>query len=448
MMTRLRQSLRLVGREPAAGQFHDELPADQNCDRASAHQPPRTLETIGAAAADLALALTAAEWERIKDCNDVTRLLRFAAYFPGYYSELAYEQVHTLEGQYREDSNWLWAEEQGTAPAYLRYLAAWPGGRYVATAQSRLARLGLPVDRSINHQDRWGTIPSLTNPLHASTAHYSEVPQSRDQDGGGGVMHGLAFRDAPLAPELVAVAAGEFIMGADDDNGRQFEMPVRSVAIPRRLAVGRFPVTFEEWGHAVRAGAIAYQPDDEGWGIARRPVINVSWYDAKLYTAWLSQVTGFEYRLLTEAEWEYCCRAGSEEAYATGPLITPAQAQFSANEWGSAGKSSEVGSFEPNNFGIYDMHGNVSEWVEDDWVAPYGTAGCDGSAVKSNTSTAKITRGGGWPDLAGSLRSACRNRLSPKTRNNSTGFRIVRTLAGDGTTAAPREDGSALRPRL
>lgn len=436
MMTRLRQSLRIVSNSSAAGQQRGEVLADHDSvpdsSTVPSPEPPRTFDMIGSAAADLALALTAAEWERIKDSDDINRLFRFAAYFPGYYSELAYERVHVLQNKLREDSNWLWAEDQGTAAAYLRYLAAWPDGRYVRTAQIRLVKLELATGSFVPGLPMMGG--SAGNPALATSSGggtSQSVAANRRHDNGAATQ-GQVFRDGQNMPELVVVAAGSFLMGAEDDNGRLFELPVRSVTIHDHLAVGRFQVTFAEWDHAVRNGALAYKPDDEGWGRGRRPVVNVSWHEAKLYTAWLSQVTGHDYRLLTEAEWEYCCRAGSREAYATGANITPAQARFSAREWGEAGQTAEVGSFEPNPFGLFDMHGNVSEWVEDDWTSAYGAAGCDGSAVKAEAPSAKITRGGGWPDLAGSLRSAGRNRLNPKTRNNGTGFRVARKATNAG----------------
>lgn len=413
MMNHLRASLKVVPPIPSV-QSLEESAAESSIESPAATDT-QELEGLGSVASNLALALTAAEWERLRNSDDIGRLLRFAAYFPGYYSELAYERVSIVERKHQEQSNWLWAEEQRSPSAYLRFLAAWPNGQFTALAQNRLLGMGLsPQGNRLAAQIEQ---PLLTVTDAVGDRHLT-VP----------VNQGLAFRDAPQAPELVAVAAGSFLMGGSDEHARQFEQPVRQVTIPRRLAVGRFPVTFEEWSHAVCAGVIAYQPSDEGWGRSRRPVVNVSWDDAKLYVDWLSQATGYAYRLLTEAEWEYCCRAGTTDAYSTGAEIRPGQAQYSVSDWGSGGRTAQVGSFEPNRFGLFDMHGNVAEWVEDDWASPYAEAGSDGSAVLLDKSVGKIARGGGWPDLVRSLRSASRNRLNSKTRNNSTGFRVARTL--------------------
>src|SRR5207247_10087212 len=137
-------------------------------------------------------------------------------------------------------------------------------------------------------------------------------------------------------------------------------------------AAGRFETTFEEWNACLLAGACKQAPNDQGWGKGRRPVINVSWEDAKEYVAWLSKRTGLKYRLLTEAEWEDAARAGTTTAFETGDAVGSAEANFDAghtyggSEQGQYPKSTvEVGSFPPNAFGLHDMHGNVWEWVED-----------------------------------------------------------------------------------
>ena len=158
---------------------------------------------------------------------------------------------------------------------------------------------------------------------------------------------GESFRDLDSAPEMVAVPAGEFWMGSKDGEGAADEHPRHKVTIPRPLAVGRFPVTFYEWDAAVAAGGVTRKPNDSGWGRGRRPVIDVSWDDAQAYAKWLSGKTGQRYRLLSEAEWEYCCRAGTQSAYCFGDAITKAQAQFSEGEWGSAARPWRLALFPP-----------------------------------------------------------------------------------------------------
>ncbi len=151
------------------------------------------------------------------------------------------------------------------------------------------------------------------------------------------------------------------------------------VTILRAFAVSRFEVTFAEWDACVKDGGCdGYRPDAP-WGRGRMPVVNINFKNAEAYAAWLSRKTGHRYRLLSEAEWEYAARAGSTAPFAYGPALSAAQANFDAssktelNPKGAArGKAVAVGAFKPNAFGLYDMHGNVWEWVEDCWNDEYG----------------------------------------------------------------------------
>jgi formylglycine-generating enzyme required for sulfatase activity len=225
---------------------------------------------------------------------------------------------------------------------------------------------------------------------------------------------GAIFQDAPYAPEMVVVPSGEFTMGSNDDE----EKPPHRVAIEAPFAVGRFAVTFAEWD----AAGLAHKPGDEGWGRGRRPVINVSWEDAQAYASWLSQQTGKTYRLLSEAEWEYCCRAGTTTRYAFGDNISTSQAHFGAES------TVEVGKFQPNAWGLYDMHGNVLEWVEDNWHPNYQGAPTDGSVWPGGDVFRRVLRGGAWYSLPDNLRSAFRNWSLSDSRNDLVGFRVARTL--------------------
>ena len=233
---------------------------------------------------------------------------------------------------------------------------------------------------------------------------------------------GNRFKDFGAAPELIVVPAGEFTMGSHDGEGDDTERPHHRVTIMRPFAVGRFPVTFDEWDAAHGAGGIKYKPGDEGWGRGRRPVINVSWENAKAYVGWLSQETGKSYQLLSEAEWEYCCRAGTTTQYSTGDTIGRKQAQFSAR------KTMEIGRFPANAWGLYDMHGNVWEWCEDNWHPNYEGALNDGSAWKCGDESLRVLRGGSWIVDPPFLRSAYRGGDQPVGRVDDVGFRVARTL--------------------
>ena len=146
----------------------------------------------------------------------------------------------------------------------------------------------------------------------------------------------------------------------------------------------------------------------------------MSWDDAKEYTAWLSKKTGRAYRLLSAAEWEYAARAGTTKKYAFGDTITKSQAQFS--DWNTV----EAGSFKPNAFGLYDMHGNVWKWVEDCYQDSYNGAPADGSASTAGDCRSRVLRGGSWFYNPRLLRSASRLGNPPVIRSDYLGFRLAR----------------------
>jgi formylglycine-generating enzyme required for sulfatase activity len=221
---------------------------------------------------------------------------------------------------------------------------------------------------------------------------------------------------------MVVVPAGEFLMGSNKNDS---EKPLHKVTIKAPFAVGRYAVTLAEWD----AAGLAYKPDDRGWGRGRRPVISVSWEDATSYVRWLTEKTGKTYRLLSEAEWEYCCRAGTTTRYAFGGSIARSQAQFSKEgKVGSAGRTAEVGTFPPNAWGLYDMHGNVWEWCEDNWHGDYERAPQDGSVWTGGEVSRRVVRGGSWGGSPDFLSSAYRNWHHPDHRHSTFGFRVARTL--------------------
>jgi formylglycine-generating enzyme required for sulfatase activity len=205
--------------------------------------------------------------------------------------------------------------------------------------------------------------------------------------------------------------------------------------IAKPFAVGKFEATFAEWDACVAAGGCQHKPNDEGWGKGRRPVINVSWDDAKEYVAWMAKRTGRQYRLLAEAEWECAARAGTTASFSTGRTITQDQANFDGRySYGGSAKGQyrqktvEVGSFKPNAFGLHDMHGNVWEWVEDCYHDSYQGAPTDGSAWTSGDCSRRVVRGGSWSSYPGFVRAAIRVRHSSDNRSSGQGFRLARTL--------------------
>jgi len=204
---------------------------------------------------------------------------------------------------------------------------------------------------------------------------------------------------------------------------------MRRVRIDYRFAVGVYEVTFAEWYACVDAGGCGnYIPDDRGWGRGNRPVIYVNWEDAQSYVSWLSDRTGKTYRLLSESEWEYVARAGTETAYSWGDSIGVNRAKCDGCGNRYRYMTAPVGSFEANAWGVYDMHGNVWEWVQDCWNDNYAEAPADGSAWESGNCSVRVLRGGSWTAFPWELRSANRGSLRSVFRNHSYGFRVARSF--------------------
>jgi formylglycine-generating enzyme required for sulfatase activity len=311
----------------------------------------------------------------------------------------------------------------------------------------------------------------LAMPARADPVATAQIATTRDEPG-------QSFRDCADCPEMVVLPAGSFTMGSpDDEPGRDDrEGPLRRVSI-RQFAVGKFDVIRGQWAAFVSAtnretrggcfwtGRSGSKPDPAGsWRDAGfpqdddHPVVCVTWDDAQAYVRWLSQRAGHSYRLLTEAEWEYAARAGTTTPHPWGSTATHEYANYGAETCCSplaAGRdrweqTSPVGAFPPNAFGLYDMHGNVLQWVQDCLAPSYAGLPTDGSAYETvvelkmggrfsyitgtSSCSYRMLRGGDWNDPPRMIRSAYRN-FGPgpgATLQNyhSTGvsFRVARTL--------------------
>jgi len=283
-------------------------------------------------------------------------------------------------------------------------------------------------------------------------------------DNGG--APGTVFRDCPQCPEMVIVPAGSFTMGSPESeigHGKD-ERPQRLVSIPAPFAVGRFEVTRGEfaafmsetgrdgsgcrtWDHRARERIFVQTGgwSDPGFEQADRdPVVCVNWADATAYTVWLSERTGNQYRLLTEAEWEYAARAGTTTARFWGDAQD--QACLHANVHDLTGKQNNklrwephfcddgfgwtapVGSFPPNKFGLHDMLGNVWEWTEDCWHDNYEDAPDVSTAWEGGNCDYRVIRGGAWTDPPRRARAADRAAEIATNRNDPIGFRLARSL--------------------
>ena len=245
------------------------------------------------------------------------------------------------------------------------------------------------------------------------------------------------YRDNPAPlPTMVTIPAGSFRMGCV--SGRDCydrEKPVHTVNI-KAFKLAATEVTFNQWDACVAAN-VCYRPSDAGWGRGNRPVINVSWDDVQVYLKWLNSVSDGGYRLPSEAEWEYAARAGSNTKYSWGNQINCSKAQYNGGEGsgcyykntdGSYRGTARASSYPANAFGLYDMHGNVREWVQDCWNNSYKGAPSNGSAWLSGTCTRRVLRGGSWYSAGRGLRAANRNWIPADNRYSEQGFRLAQDL--------------------
>jgi formylglycine-generating enzyme required for sulfatase activity len=261
--------------------------------------------------------------------------------------------------------------------------------------------------------------------------YFNVRPHVRTAEAEGALKPMDKFHECADCPEMIVIPAGEFTMGsaATEKDRSEDEGPTHQVTIAKAFAVAKFDVTFAEWDACADHGGCEPRIGDQGWGRGRRPVINVSLDDAQRYVKWLSRLTGKDYRLLTEAEWEYAARAGTTTAYYWGDEIGKGNANCGGcdSEWGGR-QTSPVGSFKPNAFGLYDMAGNVLQWVQDCYHEDYKEAPADGSAWTSGDCSRRVVRGGSWLSSPRDLRSAFRFRYAAGYRLNNLGFRVGRTL--------------------
>jgi formylglycine-generating enzyme required for sulfatase activity len=242
---------------------------------------------------------------------------------------------------------------------------------------------------------------------------------------------GQPFREcAKDFPEMIVIPADSFTMGSPTTEKDRFanEGPQHLVTIAKPFAVSKFEVTFADWDACVSVRGCP-QVGDSKFGRGPNPVINVSWEEAQQYGAWLSKMTGKPYRLLTEAEWEYAARARTQTAYFWGDEIGKDNANCTAcgGRWDGR-QTSPVGSFAPNAFGLYDMAGNVWEYVQDCYHRDYDGAPTDGSAWTIGDCSRHVIRGGSWNADPRQLRSANRSLYSTEYRGHGFGFRLGRAL--------------------
>ncbi|MFA6922248.1 MAG: caspase family protein, partial [Gallionella sp.] len=258
----------------------------------------------------------------------------------GKYAALARIRINKLQEEVSveaarwDQGAWEAADQSGSEDGYKGYLKGWPDGRYASLAQVRLRKLQADLTAR-QEQELWQQVQASEDAKTAQS-YLDKYPDGRHvaaaqdkltaiRDAEAEMKPGKVFKDCPGCPEMVVVPAGSFTMGSpSSESGRNADETQRQITIAQDFAAGKFEVTFDEWDACVTAGGCnGYRPFDgyiqgEGWGRGRRPVINVNWDDAKQYVNWLTQMTGKSYRLLTEAEWEYAARSGTNTVYSFG----------------------------------------------------------------------------------------------------------------------------------
>ncbi|MDM8562163.1 SUMF1/EgtB/PvdO family nonheme iron enzyme [Candidatus Marithioploca araucensis] len=271
----------------------------------------------------------------------------------------------------------------------------------------------------------WDSV-SLTDPFYfaqssvIATTPVSPPVQERFEPGN---VFRDRLQDGSLGPKMVVIPAGRFRMGDIQGGGSDDEKPVHRVSI-KQFAMGKYEVTFAEYDKFAQATG-REKPKDRGWGRDNRPVINVSWDDAVAYAEWLSQQTGKQYRLPTEAEWEYAARAGTDTKYWWGNEIGQNRANCNGcgSRWDDK-QTAPVGSFAANPFGLYDTVGNVWEWTCSEYENEY--SGKEKQCISKKRAMQPVIRGGSGGHKPGGVRAASRDRNSHDDRINIVGFRLAR----------------------
>ncbi len=311
------------------------------------------------------------------------------------------EPVTPMPTPAMSDASIAWQSIQNsTNPDEIeQFILAFKGGPFAGIARTKLQAL---------KQSQQATV---TTPAPVARPKLQTPPT-----GGLYFPPGKVFKDCADCPEMVVIPAGGFKMGSND--GEDDERPVHRVDVAYSFAVGRYEITQAQWEAIMSNNPSGFKGD-------KHPVWNVLWDDAQSYIRKLSTLTGYSYRLLSEIEWEYVARAGTATKYSFGNRITKNQANFGNN----IGKTTPVGSYPANEFGVYDMHGNVWEWIGGCYINTYNNLASDDVLQSgSNSCGPRSIRGGSWNDGPVFLRSASRNWINVIYRPGYYGFRIARSL--------------------
>jgi|694.fasta_scaffold02553_12 formylglycine-generating enzyme required for sulfatase activity len=378
-------------------------------------------------------------WSAVEKGNSADDYDAYLGQYPkGKYVALAKQRKQKLmeaaasEARQRQTDTWNAAETGNSEESYGAYLKAYPSGQYAVLAQNRIKKLQADAGAKAE-QDAWKKADA-GNDKAAVQGYLSQYPAGRyaaaarlklaqiEKEEAAGPRPGQTFKDCADCPEMVVIPAGSFEMGGDK---RDNEKPVHTVRIGRSFAIGRTEVTQGQWRAVMGSSPSQFSSCGDTC-----PVEQVSWNDAKEFINRLNAKTGKQYRLPSEAEWEYACRAGGRHEYCGSDSVDSAgwYGAYATPVGNSAKTTNPAGRKQANAWGLYDMSGNVWEWVEDCWHDNYNGAPSDGSASTSGCSgeVRRVLRGGSWYLTPDFLRAALRNNSPPDYRFNSLGFRVAR----------------------
>lgn len=317
-----------------------------------------------------------------------------------------------------ETALWEEAKKGNTAEDYQAYLSTYPKGKYAPLAKTKLNRLKEEAKAALAQQDQqaWGTAQQ-GGTLESYAAYLSLYPQGQFVALATARISKLRiFKDCADCPEMVVVPAGSFDMGSN--NGEAEEKPVHRVTIGKAFALGKTEVTQGQWKAVMGNNPSNFKNCGDNC-----PVEQVSWDDAQAFIQKLNAQTGKQYRLPSEAEWEYACHAASQSEYCGGDNIDSV-----AWHNGNSGRATHPSARkQANAWGLYDMSGNVSEWTADSYHYSYNGAPGDGTEWPGDGRN-RVLLGGSWYDNAQSTRAANRGSLDPAARYFFSGFRLARTL--------------------
>ena len=344
-----------------------------------------------------------------------------------------------------ELSFWESIKDSTHASDYEAYLQAYPKGHFAALARARIERLRATAPKAETVPERSAPAPApnaapertrpatkaapvAKAPAPAPAVHAPATPStpSLAEKSPAGAAAVSELKDCPSCPVLIKLPGGaSFMMGSD--SGDPSEKPAHRVSIGAPFAIGKYDVSVEQWNACADAEACPRIATDAT--SKNGPVRDISWDNAQQYVNWLSKVSGKPYRLPTEAEWEYAARGGTSTRYWWGEQMRNGNANCKdcGQPWRQEGPAN-VGSFAANPYGLYDMNGNVWQWVSDCWHNSFKGAPSDGRAWDEPNCSVRVIRGGSWREGASYMTSSTRFKYDASVRYSQNGFRVARDL--------------------